>query len=1262
MSRRAPPRDYDEEDEFYEMERERERDRRPRRRDRHYEEDVEYRRRSSEPPVEGMEHMHIRERPRRDFMEERFAPPPRARNDNAYMRSRKEVDMVSPERYMPLDRDDAYMRPFGPRRRPRPPELDEDNFVFEERERHRGSRRHPREVDENLIFEKRERRGDRRHRPEPEREVETDLFLDESERRGHRRHRPERDREFESDPFIDGRERRRDRRHRPEPASEEDLLFEERVRERDSSRRRRSDPEFEEDDKPIVERERRRRSRRHPREFEEDGLVIEDKEIHRGSRRHPELRSEDNLLYEEREKRHRRRRPERELEEDLLVEGRGKYGGRRHHPERELEEEERVIGRKEREGPPLHSGWDRDHDFRSRERKLEFEEEEPSYRLRPRPPPPHRVEVGEVLLDNAPPERRRGPVDFLDREFEDDDVVIRRTNKGPRLVDRVDEEEMVTRGRERRRSVPSEDLERELRGLRREGREQFPLDEELSERSKFDSKSRSRDFEEIKEEVSIRKSKDQLPSRQPSPSLDSIHLPPIHQDMFTHHRHIDHGYKDTRTPRVRSPEPRSRRDSFDEVDIQHRKMRDGRMSEENLILKRRDSEESLAPEDSISPTSGPAVDFNDPWERETISATRRRPGPPVDESEFAYSHGTSDVSSTRDVEEDIMMGSTRIVNKTPGVTDDWSVVHPPSPDEPIEMTGALDVVEVKPRHASSDEAEMGRVAQKVTDPEEARSDRWTEIAKKLVVREAIEQMGFEYEETRTCYYIFSYLRSEDIDELIELSDEIRSARRRRIRDIQRERASVPDIVPRLRPRGGMPTRAQMIEKRMQDIRDREWMYSRRAPPLGSSLGLGRSPSVVRVNDENFNIPSKKRKDIICQLKKALLEQEVPSPLWAVLQVCDIQKIECIIQLAHFSLKIMDAICDLICTLPFKWTVTPSPSQQIETGCPPSNFSPRPRAPPVAIYAARERDGNKCVITGTRKIYQTAPIFPASAISSSLHDDPVSPNIWRFVDVFWGKETAERWKKAVFNKSTQPGSPVNDCTNLICLRRDLRSAWSSGLFALRPIWISDDMTEIEIEFYWQPRPDHKLYDMVDLAKEPISTKNLNSVDRLVVTVGKRDEPTYRVIESGYRFKMTTDDPAKRPLPSFDLLDMQWNFTRLIGLCAAGSFFDEDSEEDNHTKPDMTTQPERPSTPPNDDLMAWIDSSLSDFDSPPSSEFVEDINTSMIGPLMGPDANRSLSVGETSKSCEKLADADDSTSESSETTIVIDVISGTGHLSL
>jgi hypothetical protein len=35
---------------------------------------------------------------------------------------------------------------------------------------------------------------------------------------------------------------------------------------------------------------------------------------------------------------------------------------------------------------------------------------------------------------------------------------------------------------------------------------------------------------------------------------------------------------------------------------------------------------------------------------------------------------------------------------------------------------------------------------------------WTEITKDLVLREAIEELGYRYEETKWFYYIMDYLR------------------------------------------------------------------------------------------------------------------------------------------------------------------------------------------------------------------------------------------------------------------------------------------------------------------------------------------------------------------------------------------------------------------------------------------------------------------------------------------------------------------------
>lgn len=53
------------------------------------------------------------------------------------------------------------------------------------------------------------------------------------------------------------------------------------------------------------------------------------------------------------------------------------------------------------------------------------------------------------------------------------------------------------------------------------------------------------------------------------------------------------------------------------------------------------------------------------------------------------------------------------------------------------------------------------------------NELWTEITKDLITREAVEDCGYQYEETDLFYYIFEYLSREQITELIELTADIR---------------------------------------------------------------------------------------------------------------------------------------------------------------------------------------------------------------------------------------------------------------------------------------------------------------------------------------------------------------------------------------------------------------------------------------------------------------------------------------------------------
>lgn len=76
-----------------------------------------------------------------------------------------------------------------------------------------------------------------------------------------------------------------------------------------------------------------------------------------------------------------------------------------------------------------------------------------------------------------------------------------------------------------------------------------------------------------------------------------------------------------------------------------------------------------------------------------------------------------------------------------------------------------------------------------------KKEMWTEITKDLVIREAIDSMGYACEETDEFFYVMEYLRYEDVLHLVEISDTIRAKRKSRIREIEIERKTIRDSRP-----------------------------------------------------------------------------------------------------------------------------------------------------------------------------------------------------------------------------------------------------------------------------------------------------------------------------------------------------------------------------------------------------------------------------------------------------------------------------------
>ncbi|KAJ5146330.1 uncharacterized protein N7515_000894 [Penicillium bovifimosum] len=343
----------------------------------------------------------------------------------------------------------------------------------------------------------------------------------------------------------------------------------------------------------------------------------------------------------------------------------------------------------------------------------------------------------------------------------------------------------------------------------------------------------------------------------------------------------------------------------------------------------------------------------------------------------------------------------------------------------------------------------------------------------------------------------------------------------------------------------------------------------------------RISTVDLTNEERFNVPSVERQSFFITLASIIGRQGLPTQLWAVLHLCDIRKLEWIVQLANLSAIFSEAFRSISTGFPFNWTFLPPLDKTTFSEIPPpadalsswrAGYSRR------AIWDAKQRDGSQCVLTGNNKSYDAVPIFPSFTGKSRLSYDQSIADFWKYVDVFWGHDTAERWEKAAFKNPNDPDAPVNDCTNMICLRKDLRAAWLDALFALRPVSLSTDKTEMIIEFYWQPQYAHKSFENIPTITRALPSERLIGMNGMVVMVGEGDQR--RPIESGYRFKMATHNPETHPLPSWELLDMQWHLTRIVAMCSAARYNNNecDSDDSDDSDPEIAVASRRGNASP------------------------------------------------------------------------------------
>ncbi|KAK5996643.1 hypothetical protein PT974_01980 [Cladobotryum mycophilum] len=207
-------------------------------------------------------------------------------------------------------------------------------------------------------------------------------------------------------------------------------------------------------------------------------------------------------------------------------------------------------------------------------------------------------------------------------------------------------------------------------------------------------------------------------------------------------------------------------------------------------------------------------------------------------------------------------------------------------------------------------------------------------------------------------------------------------------------------------------------------------------------------------------------------------------------------------------------------------------------------SPRARSG-EAVSKCKIRDGNVCIVAGTSDP-EAAHIFPFATSFKMAFS-----NLNMLLKMFWGFDTYERW-----SRQYQSSGIIESPKNLLSFNHQLHFWWDHSKFALKPLRQTGN--SIIVQWHWLKRPSLKMNQVIP--------HNANLRD-YIDPQGWGDNfflrKSGRVVETGQLFTIHAANPDH--LPSFELLELQWDLLRIAAICGAAEAYDEaldyDSEDDD-----------------------------------------------------------------------------------------------------
>ncbi|RWA13106.1 hypothetical protein EKO27_g1987 [Xylaria grammica] len=368
----------------------------------------------------------------------------------------------------------------------------------------------------------------------------------------------------------------------------------------------------------------------------------------------------------------------------------------------------------------------------------------------------------------------------------------------------------------------------------------------VERRQRERSPTPERERELIRLRIERERQRERTPSPSPSPSPPPqpqvIRGPIIEREVITHYRDIDHGKFPLRVVRAKPPTPpppppqrrapsRTREHETD-IDI------DITRNETDIDIRRRTRSRSR-PREQSRPRERPRPQLRPSYDDDDLVIVRKQDKLKVSDTPRRRAHSAAPRPEWDD-EAEYLTGKIdargRMGEAWNGATKDWTIVDVPPGTERVKMDGVggggaevtwqryngvrrskfipereespagapVAALPEPPRDSSREQLSVQIYDSKHRDREvefeevrdrrisirdgdrlsaKKRDSMWTEITKDLVNREAIERLGYEYEETEYFFYIMQYLRYEDVLELTKLTEDVR-ARRRRAREIE----------------------------------------------------------------------------------------------------------------------------------------------------------------------------------------------------------------------------------------------------------------------------------------------------------------------------------------------------------------------------------------------------------------------------------------------------------------------------------------------